>query len=48
MPFLALAYGRRVRTGTPVSKLVWLHLVAEAHQDGYAEIDINDLVGFTH
>lgn len=48
MPFQALAYARRVRTGTPVSKLIWLHLVAEAHLDGYAEIEIDELIAFTH
>jgi hypothetical protein len=48
MPFQAIAYARRIRTGTPVSKLVWLHLVAEAHLDGYAEIEVDDLMAFAH
>lgn len=48
MPFQAIAYARRIRTGTPVSKLVWIHLVAESHLDGYADIDLDDLVAFTH
>lgn len=48
MPFQALAYARRVRTGSPVSKLVWLHLVAESHLDGYADTDIDVLMAFAH
>lgn len=48
MPFQAIAYGRRIATGSPVSKLVWLHLVAECHLDGYAEIEVDDLVAFSH
>jgi len=48
MPFQAIAYARRIRTGTPVSKLVWLHLVAESHLDGYAEIEVDELMAFAH
>lgn len=48
MPFQALAYARRIRTGTPVSKLVWLHLVAESHLDGYADIELDELLAFAH
>lgn len=48
MPFQALAYARRIRTGTPVSKLIWLHLVAESLLDGYADTDIDELMAFTH
>lgn len=48
MPYQAIAYARRIRTGTPVSKLVWIHLVSECHLDGYADIDIDELVSFTH
>jgi len=48
MPFQALAYARRIRTGSPVSKLVWLHLVADSHLDGYADTNIEMLVAFTH
>lgn len=48
MPFQAIAYARRIRTGTPVSKLVWIHLVAESRLDGYADTNIDELVAFTH
>jgi hypothetical protein len=48
MPFQAIAYARRIRTGTPVSKLIWIHLVAESQLDGYVDIEVDDLVAFTH
>lgn len=48
MPFQAIAYAARVSTGTPLSKLVWIKLASDCHLDGYAEVDVDDLVRFTH
>lgn len=48
MPFQAIAYARRIRTGTTISKLLWLELVGQAHLDGYVDTDVDDLAAFTH
>jgi len=48
MPFQAIAYARRVRTGTALSKLIWIELVGQSHLDGYVDIEVSDLVAFTH
>jgi hypothetical protein len=48
MPFQAIAYARRIRTGTPVSKLIWIDLVARCQLDGYVDIEVEALIAFTH
>lgn len=48
MPFQAIAYARRIRTGTALSKLIWIELVGQCHLDGYVEVEVDDLVAFTH
>ena len=48
MPFQAIAYARRIRTGTPLSKLIWIELVGQSHLDGYVEVEVDDLMAFTH
>lgn len=48
MPFQAIAYARRIRTGTPLSKLIWIELAGRCHLDGYVDVDVDELVSFTH
>jgi hypothetical protein len=48
MPFQAIAYAARIKTGTPVSKLIWIHLVGESMLDGYADIELPALTAFAH
>lgn len=48
MPFQAIAYARRIRTGTPLSKLIWIELVGQSHLDGYVDVEVDDLMTFTH
>lgn len=46
MPFQAIAYALRVRTGDPLSKLVFIKLVGDAHADGYVEVPHARLAAF--
>ena len=45
--FQYLAYGLRVTAPSPLAKLLFLHLVAECHEDGYAEVELEKLAAFS-
>ena len=48
MPFQAIPYAERIPTGTPLSRLIFIRLVGACFPDGYADVDVDRLVAFTH